>query len=177
MLDSAARAALGVSQVSFVQIGPPKFDPSVGPPCHDCTARCCRYFALEIDAPVTPRDHDHIRWYLLHEHIAVWKLEGSWFLEVRTPCRHLRADNGCAIYETRPEICRTYGWPDDDNRDTPCDYFSHGGGYELYFETAEAFDAWSCEALARREARLARRRAAAKRERAAAGRRDRKAIA
>ena len=58
--------------VSLVQLGPFEFDPKNGPPCHDCTAKCCKYFALQIDTPTTPKDHDHIRWYLLHEHIAVW---------------------------------------------------------------------------------------------------------
>lgn len=136
----------------------PRFDPSAGPPCHDCTARCCRYFALEIDRPVTPRDHDHIRWYLLHEHVAVWVQDGSWYLEIKTPCRHLQPDNRCAIYDTRPQICRDHGWPEEDAATEPCEYFNGDGGFDLQFDTAEAFDAWSKPVLARREERLARRR-------------------
>ena len=63
----------------LVQLGPPKFDPQTGPPCHDCTAKCCKYFALEIDAPTKAKDHDNIRWYLLHEHIVVYRLDGALF--------------------------------------------------------------------------------------------------
>lgn len=146
--------------MTLVQLGPPKFDAKIGPPCHDCTAKCCKYFALEIDKPITPKDHDHIRWYLLHEHVAVWVQDGDWFLEVRTPCRHLQADNRCAIYHTRPQICRDHGWPDDESPDAPCEYFAGEGeaGYDLYFDTAEAFAAWSRLELERREKRLARRR-------------------
>jgi Fe-S-cluster containining protein len=145
--------------VSLVQLGPLKFDSKNGPPCHDCTAKCCKYFALQIDKPTTPRHHDHIRWYLLHEHIAVWVQAGDWYLEVRTPCKHLQPDNRCGIYHTRPQICREYGWPDADaHDDEPCEYFGAGDGYDLYFETAEAFDVWSRDTLARRAERLAKRR-------------------
>jgi len=148
--------------VRLVQIGSLKFDPVAGPPCHDCTAKCCKYFALEIDAPTLPKDHDNIRWYLLHEHIVVWVQDGDWFLEVRTPCRHLQADNSCGIYHARPQICRDYGWPDTENPDEPCEYFTGDGGYDLFFDSADTFDAWSRVELAKREQRLAARRASAK---------------
>jgi Fe-S-cluster containining protein len=148
--------------VSLVQLGPPQFDSKTGPPCHDCTAKCCKYFALQIDKPTTPKDHDHIRWYLLHEHIAVWAQGDDWFLEVRTPCRHLLPDNRCEIYHTRPQICREYGWPDAESPDAPCEYFTGEGGYDLHFETAEAFSAWSQTELERREERLSKRRKRAK---------------
>ena len=141
-----------------------KFDAKTGPPCHDCTAKCCKYFALQIDKPTTPKQHDHIRWYLLHEHIAVWAQGDDWFLEVRTPCRHLLPDNRCEIYHTRPQICREHGWPEAGVEDDhPCEYFSGEGGYDLHFETAEAFSAWSRVELQRREKRLAKRRKSAKR--------------
>jgi len=149
--------------VRLVQIGPRTFDPTAGPPCHDCTARCCKYFALEIDPPRTPQDHDFIRWYLLHQHVVVWMQEKDWFLEVRTPCRHLQSDNSCGIYHTRPQICRDYGWPEKDKpAEDPCEYFTGEGGYDLFFDSAEAFDAWSRVELDRRERRLAKRRKAAK---------------
>ena len=144
--------------MTLVQLGSLKFDPVTGPPCHDCSAKCCKYFALQIDTPKTPKDHDNIRWYLLHEHIAVWVQDGDWYLEVRTPCKHLLPDNRCGIYHTRPQICREYGWPDKDNPDDPCEYFTGNDGYDMLFETADAFDAWSKAELARREERLAKRR-------------------
>lgn len=142
--------------LSVLTDGAPAHNPKDGPPCHVCPARCCQYFALQIDAPTTPKDHDQIRWFLVHQAVAVWKLEGEWYLEVKNPCKNLMADNRCAIYETRPKICRDYGLPDGE--DGPCEFFTDDAPYDLYFETAEAFEAWSREELAKREHRLARRR-------------------
>src|SRR4029453_15484817 len=30
--------------------------------CGSCIALCCRYLALEVDRPTTPRDFDDLRW-------------------------------------------------------------------------------------------------------------------
>ena len=163
--------------MSLLQIGGGKFDPSQGPPCHQCTARCCKYFALEIDVPTTPKDHDTIRWYLLHEHVVVWVQDGDWYLEVQTRCKHLESDNKCAIYHSRPRICRDYGWPDADNPEDPCEYFTGDGGYDLYFDSAEAFDRWSRPQLEKRAARLEKRRERYRNGQAAETRRGKRNIA
>ena len=76
--------------------------------CKYCPGKCCRYFALPIDKPKEWEDFDFIRWYLLHERSAVFTDEGSWYLLVQNPCKHLGDDNRCGIYETRPQICRDY---------------------------------------------------------------------
>lgn len=102
---------------------------------------------------MTPRDHDQIRWYLLHENVSVWVQDGAWHLEVRVPCRHLEPDNRCGIYERRPDLCREYGWPEG-----TCELFEDDLRYDLYFDSAEAFEAWSRRELEKRERRLARRR-------------------
>ncbi len=34
--------------------------------------------------------------------------DGTWYILVHTKCKHLRDDNLCGIYETRPQICRDY---------------------------------------------------------------------
>ena len=130
------------------------------PPCDRCTARCCRYVALEIDRPVTPEDHDRIRWFLVHEGIVVWVHEGDWYLEARNPCRQLRADQTCGIYETRPQLCRDYGAPETGDR---CEYFDGELRFDLFFDGPEAFEAWSRETLAKRERRLEKRREAYRR--------------
>jgi Fe-S-cluster containining protein len=118
-----------------------------GPPCHLCTARCCKYFALQIDTPTTREEYDHIRWYLMHEGIAVWKDDGDWYLEIRTVCRHLQPDNSCGIYETRPRICRDYG-----SADEPCEYFTGHLKYDLYFDSDEKFAEWAEGQIAQRRA-------------------------
>lgn len=149
-----SRDRLSASRLVFQasQAGP---DPRHGTPCHLCSGRCCRYFALEINRPVTPADHDQVRWFLLHEGTTVWVLDGNWHLEIRSRCGQLREDNSCAIYDRRPEICREYGAPDID---APCEFFDDGKPYDLHFGDAASFEAWSRVELERREQRLARRR-------------------
>ena len=41
--------------------------------CEYCTAKCCRYFAMPIEAPEEFTDLEYIRWYLLHERATVFK--------------------------------------------------------------------------------------------------------
>lgn len=97
--------------------------------CEYCTAKCCRYFALPIDTPESYEDYQYIRWYLLHEAATVFVDDGTWYLMVHTTCKHLRDDNLCGIYETRPQICRDYT---TDN----CEY-EDDWVYDQYFETPE----------------------------------------
>lgn len=97
--------------------------------CDYCTGKCCRYFALPIDPPSEPKDYDFIRWYLLHDHAAVFVDDDSWYLLVQTVCKELQQDNRCGIYETRPQICRDYSTKN-------CEY-EEGTVYDRYFETPE----------------------------------------
>ncbi|GAB6187692.1 YkgJ family cysteine cluster protein [Thermopirellula anaerolimosa] len=76
--------------------------------CLHCPAKCCHYIALHIDTPTTWDDFDTVRWFLLHEHTAVFVDGDTWYLMIYTTCRELRADGLCGIYPTRPKICRDY---------------------------------------------------------------------
>lgn len=76
--------------------------------CDYCTAKCCRYIAVVIDTPETWNDFDTIRWFLVHENTSVFTEKKDWYLLMMTNCRHLRGDNLCGIYHTRPLICRKY---------------------------------------------------------------------
>lgn len=100
--------------------------------CEHCTAKCCRYFALPIDAPQSFSDFEYIRWFLLHEQASVFTEDESWYLLVHTVCKHLQHDHRCGIYETRPQICRDYS---NEN----CEY-DDGYTYEKYFETPEQIE-------------------------------------
>jgi len=94
--------------------------------CEHCTAACCRYLALPIEKPTTARDYDDIRWYLMHAGISVFVEDGDWYIQIQTRCKNLNADNRCAIYDARPQICREYE-PGD------CDYSGGDYGYEHHF--------------------------------------------
>ena len=100
--------------------------------CDYCTAKCCKYFALTIDTPRSARDFDFIRWYLLHESASVFVENETWYLLVHTTCKHLQDDHRCGIYETRPQICRSYTTDE-------CE-FDESYTYDRYFETAEQID-------------------------------------
>ena len=97
--------------------------------CEYCTAKCCRYFAMPIEAPEELTDYEYIRWYLLHERATVFKEDEDWYLLVHTRCRHLQDDNRCGIYETRPKICRDYSTKN-------CEY-EDDWTYDFYLERPE----------------------------------------
>ena len=97
--------------------------------CECCTAKCCRYFAMPIDAPEDFADFEYIRWFLLHDRATVFKEDDTWYLLVHTTCRHLQDDNRCGIYETRPQICRDYSTKD-------CEY-EDDWTYDFYLERPE----------------------------------------
>lgn len=130
------------------------------PPCERCTAKCCRYVAIEIDRPRNARDFDQIRWYLLHDGIVVWVQDGSWHVEFRAACRSLLPDGRCGTYDTRPQLCRDYGHGETSR----CDFWSSPADFELLFEDAASFEAW----VESERERRTRRRDAARRRRAAA---------
>lgn len=103
--------------------------------CDHCTAKCCHYFALPIDEPVSRKDFDFIRWYLLHDRATVFVDDETWYLLVHTTCKHLQPDYRCGIYETRPQICREYTTAECEFDDDWC--------YERYFETPEQIDEYA----------------------------------
>lgn len=77
-------------------------------PCFDC-AQCCRYVAIEIDAPTAMHEYDYLIWYLVHPGVSVFvDFDGGWFVKFETRCRHLEPTGMCGIYETRPVICREF---------------------------------------------------------------------
>jgi Fe-S-cluster containining protein len=113
--------------------------------CSYCTAKCCRYFALPIDTPETWKDFEYIRWYLLHERATVFVEDDCWYLLVHNRCKHLRDDNLCSSYQTRPQICRDYA-PKN------CEYEDEWV-YEHYWETPEQVDEYAEAVLGPRKGR------------------------
>jgi uncharacterized protein len=111
--------------------------------CNHCAAKCCRYFALPIDKPKTWEDFDYIRWYLLHERASIFTDEGCWYLLVHNGCKHLREDQLCDIYDTRPQICRDYTTVD-------CEYDDEWV-YDNYWETPEQIEEYAEAVLGPRE--------------------------
>ncbi len=111
--------------------------------CEHCTAACCRYVAIPLDKPKRARDYDDIRWYLMHEGVTVFVEEGDWYAQFQTRCKNLRGDNLCGIYETRPEICRSY-------EPGECDYIGGDYGYDHLFTHPEQVEEYYYERTGKR---------------------------
>ncbi len=73
--------------------------------CQGCV-RCCQYVSVEIPRPDNTEDLDIAIWYLHHGHQIFVDADG-WYLQVDRDCLNLK-DGACAIYETRPQVCRDY---------------------------------------------------------------------
>jgi uncharacterized protein len=77
--------------------------------CDGCAGMCCKYVAIEIDAPEDLNDFENIKWYVCHKNINVFISEDNeWFVEFLTPCKFLNENGFCNNYDNRPLICREY---------------------------------------------------------------------
>ena len=122
--------------------------------CGRCTALCCRYFALEIDAPDEPDDFENLRWYLIHEDVNLFIDEGDWYLQIFRKCTWLGDDNKCTRYDDRPSICREYS-------DDWCDFDGVTEG-DRTFRTIDELEAYRDEWVVKYEAKRLKRKKAAK---------------
>jgi len=89
---------------------------------------------VSLAAPKSKIDFDEIRWFLLHENVAVYKdHSGAWLVEFTTKCKAIKPDQTCAVYETRPETCSQYS---PENCTANCDTEPH----IFRFDTPEQVD-------------------------------------
>ncbi len=117
-MDQLARPPIPVSTAGF---GESK--------CSRCSgAKCCTYITQAIETPRSKRDFDHLLWQISHQGVQLYKEKAGWYLLIQTTCTHLHADGRCGIYETRPQICRSYS-NDFCEYDAPAE-----DGFELYFQ-------------------------------------------
>jgi Fe-S-cluster containining protein len=100
--------------------------------CKDCSAKCCRYVATEIDKPEKQEDYEEIIWYLLHEKICVFIDDGEWYLQFDTDCKSLDESGECKIYDKRPKICRKLSTSN-------CEHYGEGKPYDVIFKNPEDF--------------------------------------
>ncbi|WP_422930704.1 YkgJ family cysteine cluster protein [Singulisphaera sp. PoT] len=95
--------------------------------CDFCIGKCCRYFSLPVHTPTRWSDYQEIEKYLDYGNTLVYVEEGTWFLVVMTLCKYLTKENKCAVYWTRPKVCREYTTDD-------CEYDSDWK-FDKVFET------------------------------------------
>lgn len=96
--------------------------------CGFCTNTiCCTYITQLIDTPRKKSEFEHLLWQVSHKNIEIYKDEDGWYLLIAGHCEHLQTDGRCGIYETRPEICRSY-------TNDYCEFdAAPSEGFDLYF--------------------------------------------
>ena len=99
-----------------------------------CPAKCCRYVAVPINGPTSKSNIDEMRWMLAHKNIRVYEdHDGDWFVEFLTPCKHLKMDFTCGIWQDRYQICRDHSTDDCEYVDDP---------YKTVFNEPEELEKW-----------------------------------
>ena len=77
--------------------------------CKKCLpAKCCTYFSLGVDEPEDRKDFEAMLWQIAHKGVSFYIYRKDWYLMVDSKCNFLTKDNKCAIYETRPYICKEH---------------------------------------------------------------------
>lgn len=97
--------------------------------CSKCLpSKCCTYFALAVDNPESRKDFEAMLWQVAHEKVSFYIQKNQWYMMVHNRCRFLTSANQCAIYETRPYICREHSTKD-------CEYTSDEYGFSEHFRS------------------------------------------
>ena len=74
--------------------------------CLEGCAACCKFLVLQVN-PAYHEQEDVRRWVELHG-IRLEMRSGACWAYIPLPCSALQGTK-CGIYETRPDVCRT--WP------------------------------------------------------------------
>lgn len=107
---------------------------ATGSLCDSCQAKCCNYFALEVDTPESIDDFENLRWYLAHGGAVVYVESGLWHLHIENRCNHLDTNFRCMIYEKRPKICRMH-------EPVNCE-FGEPWGYDIKFTCIDELEVY-----------------------------------
>lgn len=104
--------------------------------CQNCMpAKCCTYFALEVDEPEDRKDFEAMLWQIAHKGVSFYIERKRWYMMVDSVCTFLTEDNQCGIYETRPNICREH------SIDT-CEYTYQDHGFTEHFKSYDELMEW-----------------------------------
>ncbi|MFM1897424.1 MAG: hypothetical protein RLZZ385_2498 [Pseudomonadota bacterium] len=127
------------NKIRLVEVSPSKpVSPiSIDKKCSKCRKSiCCNSINQKIDAPRALEDFDHLLWQVSHANINIFKDADGWFLHIHSRCEHLLDGGVCAIYDTRPFVCREY---DNDY----CEFDeSIPQASELFFSNHREFEAY-----------------------------------
>ncbi len=104
--------------------------------CKKCLpAKCCTYFALEVDEPESRKDYGAFLWQIAHKGVSFYIYRKRWHIMIDSVCHFLTADNKCAIYDTRPYICKEHSIE-------TCEYTGEDYGFTEHFKSYEELLNW-----------------------------------
>jgi hypothetical protein len=106
--------------------------------CKKCLpAKCCTYFSLEVDEPEDRKDFEAMLWQIAHRGVSFYIYRKAWYIMVDSIFTFLTPDNKCAIYETRPYICKEHSIDS-------CEYTEVDGeyGFTEHFKSYDELLAW-----------------------------------
>lgn len=67
-----------------------------------CHANCCRYLGYILEDPTK----DKLRYLKMHEGVILTEHFGKVIVSIPCKCSNLKEDGSCAIYGTRPDVCK-----------------------------------------------------------------------
>ncbi len=106
--------------------------------CKKCLpAKCCTYFSLEVDEPEERKDFEAMLWQIAHKGVTFYIYRKAWYIMVDSICEFLTRDNKCAIYETRPYICKEHSIDSCEYTEAEGDY-----GFTEHFKSYDELLAW-----------------------------------
>ncbi len=97
-------------------------------------AKCCTYFAFEIDEPQSRKDYESYLWKIAHEKVSIYIQKGKWHIMIHTKCQFLTEDNLCGIYEYRPYLCREHSTENCEYTNDEYDFTEHFKSYDELLE-------------------------------------------
>ena len=104
--------------------------------CEKCLpAYCCNYFAFGLDEPEDRKDYESLLWKLAHEKVSIYIYRNDWYIMINNRCNFLTIDNKCAIYETRPYMCREHSIEN-------CEYTGSDYGFTEHFKSYDELLIW-----------------------------------
>jgi len=92
--------------------------------CRDC-GKCCESFEIWYDDESPEVVNSEIQRFktldTIGDKITTRKVKGGTWLVFNFPCKFLKEDKTCAIYESpnRPLLCRMFPYPLSDKQDCP----------------------------------------------------------
>lgn len=99
--------------------------------CSKCLpAKCCLYYAFELDPPKTRKDYESLLWKIAHGLTSIYIYRKKWHIMIHTRCNFLNKDNKCDIYEQRPYLCREHSTANCEYTDSDYGFSEHFRSYD-----------------------------------------------